>query len=119
MAVRGIWREGSYLVTELTIISIFPAEKPFDFAPSAPQEIIFHGTIAASSSAADVTQCRIRQGANGWDLTDAEWAAIKPHLGRGDNWRCHHDGRMLLNGIFRKVGTGNRDEITIAFRECG
>jgi transposase len=106
MTVRGIWRDGSYLVTELTILSVFPAEKPFDFAPFVPQQIIFHGIVTAFSSTTDVTQCQIAQGANGWDLTDAEWAAIKPHLGRGDNWRCHHDGRAVLNGVLRKVGTG-------------
>jgi transposase len=105
MTVRGIRRDRSYFVTELVIVSLATVETPFDFAPRAPQEIIFHSGMTASSSSTNVAQCRIRQGANGWELTDAEWKAIEPLLGRRNNARYRHDGRALLNGILRKIGT--------------
>lgn len=116
LVIKGKLLEGTCYVTECSTIQVNAQEHPHEFAKDHCTLITFHdgtnlgdarrGKRSRPTPLSD-SKLLIRDGI--WDLSNEEWAAIKPIVtiatSNPDSYR-KHDLRFVLDGIIEKIGTG-------------
>jgi hypothetical protein len=101
--VRGIaagYGSGdAFDVTRLSIESVAPSEEPYNFASAIE---VHEFTLLSAGSRNTTRDSSLLEGANGWEVTDAEWEAVRPLL----ETRTSRGVRRKLNIALCKQGTG-------------
>lgn len=108
LSLQGVEAGSSFFVTSLVAVFIETDEPSFGFTKSNPGKIIFHAASNNMPYISEITKHQeVRSGPQEWSLTDAEWQLIEQLQVRTGNHYCRYSARALIDGIIRKLGTGD------------
>lgn len=106
ISVRGVLREGTLLVSMLTINSCRPMEAPFEWAGTQPQEFALTSNRPFAQLNPVLKNPNIVEGAAGWGLSDDEWSQLEHLFPPGAGRITGDRTRVLIGAILFKLGTG-------------
>jgi hypothetical protein len=79
ISFRGRLHEKQFFVSSLNGNSCSPLESPFDWAGHQPKQFRLDGQRPWDHLNPALTNASLLEGADGWELSDAEWSRIE-HL---------------------------------------
>lgn len=105
--LRGVLFGSTLAVSTLSIRSVEPMERPFEWAGIQPHQFLHKPNMGRITPNKRLIKPDIEQGPNGWALSEREWHSIRHLFASRLRRRSDEQIRTFVSAVLMKLGSGS------------